>query len=363
VGITTIWKQTPLASPLYNDSHNWNGGLPGSSDTAEFDASNVTNISVTDNRVVGQWLFNSGDIQYNFAISSGGSISFEDIGITINSGSVHIFDFDIVVFDHSSTAGAAVIDDYGELDFNGFSHAGSATIHAYAGGFGTGIIGSSVVYFFGNSTGDSAEFITDAGGVVDFAPSSGPDGLGHLTAGSIAGAGTYDLGGDQLKVGLNGLSTEVSGPINDGGHLYFGSGGGSLAKVGLGTLRLSHPGNTYSGGTTLVAGKLDVAALGAAGTGAITFHGRATLKLEHAAMPSHHFGNTIAGLSSHDIIDIAELRFQPSATATYNPGNHHLTVHSSNHTDTLTLLSPHGFHFGTANDGHGGVDVFLLLHA
>jgi hypothetical protein len=37
----------------------------------------------------------------------------------------------------------------------------------------------------------------------------------HLAVGSIAGAGTYLLGGDQVAVGLNGLSTNVSGLIAD----------------------------------------------------------------------------------------------------------------------------------------------------
>ena len=64
------------------------------------------------------------------------------------------------------------------------------------------------------------------------------------------------LGGDQLMVGLNGLSTEVSGPIEDGGH--NGGSGASLVKVGPGTLKLSNAGNTYTGGTILEAGRLDL---------------------------------------------------------------------------------------------------------
>ena len=40
-----------------------------------------------------------------------------------------------------------------------------------------------------------------------------------------------------------------------------------------------------------------------------------------------------------------------------------ITVHSGSVTDTLTLLDPLRTHFTVANDGHGGTDVMLLLHA
>ena len=43
-----------------------------------------------------------------------------------------------------------------------------------------------------------------------------------MTAGSIAGAGTYFLGSKQLTVGSNNLSTTVSGTIQDGGAVWRG---------------------------------------------------------------------------------------------------------------------------------------------
>ena len=358
--MTSTWNPSPFFTGDYDDPSNWSPAVPGAGDTAEFAASNVTNISIVDDRQVTQWLFNAGATQYNFDISAHASLAFSDSGITIISGSVHIFDFGNLGFDNS-TAGAALIDDFGLLQFSLLSTAGTATIRTFGEGFASGPShGSAVINFFDHSTGGSAQFITDATGVVDFSGTTGPDGLGHVTAGSIAGTGTYDLGSDQLTVGLNGLSTEVSGPIQDGGPIGGGT-GASLVKVGPGALRLSHPGNTYSGGTILEAGKLDVAAPGAAGTGAITFAGRATLEIENAALPGHHFGNAIDAFARHDIIDLAQLKFHAGATATYHKANHHLTVHSGTVTDTLTLISPHGTHFIVASDGHGGSDV--LLHA
>ena len=62
------------------------------------------------------------------------------------------------------------------------------------------------------------------------------------TAGSIEGAGSYVLGDKNLEVGSNDASTEVSGVISGVG--------GSLTKVGNGTLDLSGT-NTYTGATTV----------------------------------------------------------------------------------------------------------------
>ena len=64
------------------------------------------------------------------------------------------------------------------------------------------------------------------------------------------------LGANELTVGSNNLSTVVSGAISDGG--VGGGTGGSLIKVGTGTLTLSGA-NTYTGPTTVNGdGVLDV---------------------------------------------------------------------------------------------------------
>ena len=70
---------------------------------------------------------------------------------------------------------------------------------------------------------------------------------------------------------------------------------------------------------------------------------------------------TTPSFARHDILDLAGLKFHAGATATYHKASHHLTVPSCSIIDTLTLLSPHGTHFSTASDHHGGTDVFLVF--
>jgi autotransporter-associated beta strand protein len=328
-GITATWSQSP-ASGDYTNGSNWSTGTPpGQFDTAEFAASQITTISIgSASRTVGEWLFNPGAVQYNIEIPLITDVLFDGSGIVINAGSVHIFNFGEISLGGGSSTGAALIDNFGVVDFDSFSITGASTIHTYSG---------ASVQFHGPSPGGFAQFITDAGGRVDLSA----NGMGHVTAGSIAGAGTYALGSNQLMVGLNGLSTEVSGPIEDGGG--HGGSGASLYKVGPGTLKLSHAGNTYTGGTILGAGKLDLAAPGGTGPGAITFASvgktKATLEIDNAALSIHHFANPIDNFAKHDGLDLSGLKFYPGAKAKYHSATDALTVHSGHVTDILTLVS------------------------
>jgi autotransporter-associated beta strand protein len=269
----------------------------------------------------------------------------------------------ISVFQGQSTAGVASIANgapglanLSQLIFIDTSTAGSAYIHTYAKG---------TVLFEGFSNPGAALLVTDAGGSVDFSLSAGPAGDHHLTIGAIGGAGTYRLGSDTLTVGgLTGenphpVPTTVRGAIDDGGA--GGGSGASLVKVGPGLLKLRQAHNTYSGGTTLEHGTLDLGAVGAAGTRAITFAGPAKLKIENAGLSHHVFHNAIHHFGHHDVLDLCGLDFQPGAAATYDAATHHLTVHSGGVTDALRLLSPHATHFEAASDGHGGTEVFLVF--
>jgi autotransporter-associated beta strand protein len=154
-------------------------------------------------------------------------------------------------FDTSSADHASITNNSGSgLEFNAFTTAGNATITTNSGG---------AVKFFDASTGGNAQFITNGTGYVDFSGSIGPGFNGRMTAGSIAGSGTYYIGaGNTLIVGSNNLSTEVSGVIANFNPCGCGPAGPSaLEKVGTGTMILSGA-NIYSGTTTVFGGVLDV---------------------------------------------------------------------------------------------------------
>lgn len=144
---------------------------------------------------------------------------------------------DVNFLDGSSAENATIINDDRVL-FRFGATAGSATI-----------VNNASLTFYQGGTGGNATIVNNAGGTVDFSGSTGPNRDNKLSAGSIAGAGNYLLGSDELTVGGNNTSTEVSGIISGTG--------GALVKTGTGTLLLSGV-NTYTGATTVNGGTLSV---------------------------------------------------------------------------------------------------------
>jgi autotransporter-associated beta strand protein len=406
----TTWQT--LASGDYNDPANWNPAVvPNFNATAHFGASSTTNVDInvptSGAEAVDGWVFDPTAPLYNFAIS-GNIATFEFIGAGIVGArligteiglSISVADFTTLLFLNNSTAGLCGVTNNYILSFQNYSNAGHAVItngdlaefrddssaanaviylaptngnpfavlnfYDYSTAANALIVthANGDVVFWDHATGGAAELDTDAGGYVDFSSTTGPNGDGRVSARSISGGGNYYLGADQLTV--EGFTNTVGGAVSDGGvpgDPNANAVGGSLVIIGPGSLTLSHPHNTYSGGTTLRGiAVFDVAALGAAGTGAITFAGHTTLRIENAALDGHAFDNPIIAFAKHDVIDLAGLHFHAGATARYVARTHHLTVHSGHVTDVLTLLHPHGMHFVTAGDGHGGTDV--LIHA
>jgi outer membrane autotransporter protein len=232
------WLLSP-GSRDWNTAANWAlATVP--TGIATFGASNRKTITLSNNASVGTLQFDAGAPAYSFNLS-GLSLTITGAGIVNNSSNLPTF----------STGGTSI------LIFQTVSTAANATITTNSGG---------KTDFFNTSTGDQARFITNAGGTMDISGLTS----GGMTAGSIKGAGTYRLGSKALTIGLNNLSTEVSGTINDGGIL--GGMGGALIKVGTGTLTLSGT-NTYSGGTNLNGGILAVNGDGNLGIGPLSFNG------------------------------------------------------------------------------------------
>src|SRR5215468_2737494 len=217
-----------------------------------------TSVTISDDASINTIQFTAGAPAFNFT-TSGTGITFDVNGTGIVNNSAFAPSFinnDNLNFNNASSAGNAVIvnNNGGVLSFNNNSTAGNATITTNNG---------AVTQFNDNSTGGNAQFITTAGGIIDFSNTAGPAGDGNISAGSIAGAGNYFLGSNQLTVGSNNLSTTVSGVISDCGPTGFecsaGSDatGGGLTKVGSGTLTLTGA-STYTGDTNVNEGVLNV---------------------------------------------------------------------------------------------------------
>jgi autotransporter-associated beta strand protein len=199
-----------------------------------------------------------------------GIVSFSDRSTAGNATVVGYF-FASIFFSGSSSAGNATLGpgDAGFLEFSGNSTASNATIGNPAASIGFSEFSSAgsasirslggYVSFFGFSKGGTAQIDLQfndphkSDPVLDISAHNPPG----VTIGSIEGDGTaiVFLGANNLTVGSNNLTTTFSGVIQDGGN--SGGIGGSLTKIGTGTLDLTGA-NTYTGDTNINRGVLKV---------------------------------------------------------------------------------------------------------
>ena len=273
-------------------------------------------------------------------------MAFNDTGA---AGRAHIVNNSALTFSDSTSAGGAAITNNGTMIFEDQSKAGAATIVTSSG---------HLLIFTNTSSGENVRLIAQAGSQVDFTGAVGPANNHVMPLGSIAGAGEFNLGLNELVV----HSGKVSGLILQGITLP-GDPGASLEKIGGGTLTLSHAGNAFSGGILLAGGVLDIAAPGAAGSGKIHFDPfiRSTLKIDNAALSAHVFGTEIDGFHAGHTIDLAGLKFVARAKATYDSGTHVLTVKSGHVIDKLTLDLTSTTKLKAVDDGHGGTKVVVVV--
>ncbi len=223
-------------------------GGPGAGGTTQFfDSSTADHATITNSNSGGTSFFNS-SMAGNATITNekNADTLFADTSTADNATILNKLG-GVVVFKNSSTAGNATItNDGGATTFVDNSCPGSATITAINGGF--------INYAQSGACptpGPKPKIIVGQGSKIDISGLLIPG----ITFGSIEGLGTIVLGSKALTVGSNDLSTEFAGVIADVGT--SGGTGGSLVKVGNGTLILSGA-NTYTGPTNVNAGILNV---------------------------------------------------------------------------------------------------------
>jgi len=343
------WLFSPGSSD-WNAAANWAPATVPTG-TATFGASNTTTITFSGlHTSVGTLQFNAGAPAYSFNLS-GFALTITGTGIVNNSSNRPTFTTTNgggTEFVNTSTAGTAIITtNIGALTFfHDSSTAGSATItnnfDAATVFVNTSTAGTATIttndgggtFFNDSSTGGQARFITNAAGIFDISSLSSVG----MTAGSIEGAGTYRLGSKAFTVGLNNLSTEVSGSV-------VGM-GGALIKVGTGTLTLTGT-NTYSGGTDINGGILAVnsdANLGSAplslGTGPLSFNG-GTLEALGAG----------GGITSSKVITLnaggGTFLADAGTTSTLNGAISGMGAFTKNGAGTLTLTGDNTYSGGT----------------
>ena len=212
--------------------------------------------------------------------------------------------------------------------------------------------------------------LTMSGATLDISGATAGEVINKL--GGISGT-VVALGSQNLKIKVQGGTVDTfAGTIKDGG--IAGGSGGSITVGGLGELSLTAA-DSYTGGTTIAAGTLDIAALGAAGMGTITFanppsNGVATLDIDAAALTSvtptivgvtsqYDFANKIAGATTtKQVIDLTSLAYVQGLTTATLAGTT-LNVNDGSSDVTLHLASSQSkSSFTTASDGHGGTLVY-----
>jgi autotransporter-associated beta strand protein len=245
-----------------------NNGNMTFSDTSSAGSAIITNgssanLTFNDSSTAGNaTITNNGLMQFNAGTTAGSATITNNGNLYINStaASATIINNNYMQFGGSIGAGSATITNNGTVTFYNFTSGGDATFN-----------NSGTLNFDGGSTAGNAAITNTASGVVDFSATTGLA-FRQISAGSIDGGGFFRLGVNELTVGGNNLSSNVTGVIADGGT--SGGTGGSLVKIGTGTMTLSGT-NAYTGGTTINAGAIAITTdrgLGAA-TGPLAFNG------------------------------------------------------------------------------------------
>ena len=350
---SATWDLNP-GSGTWNTAANWTPMIVpnGPADIATFALSNTTNVSISANTEVNAITFTPAATNpYTITASATWTLRITGTGITNNSGRTQHFitpvgangEFGLIVFSNSATAGNSTMFNNNGAFLNGEVRGGTRFLDTSSAGNGTFINNGGFTEFSDSSTAGNGSFtnnggtVSGAGGgqtifqqtsIADSATliANGGTGGGQggqilfedastggtsrvevfgngnldisshnapgVAVGSIEGSGNAFLGGNNLTVGSNNLSTTFSGVIQDGGR--SGGVGGSLTKIGTGTLILSGA-NTYTGNTNINRGVLRV---GGSITSDTSVHYTGTLAgtgMIHGNVTNNDFGTVRPG--------------------------------------------------------------------
>jgi autotransporter-associated beta strand protein len=189
---------------------------------------------------------------------------------------------------------------------------------------------------------------------------------GHLGAGTVTGgaaggtgAGTGSAYGGGLFLQGNetimlapaaGKVERISGVIADQAG-SDGAGAGGLILNGPGTLDLAAA-NTYTGGTTIEQGVLELANPNAAGRGGIAF---ASVSGEVEYSAGANLANTVSGFGGADAIDFSTIAYATGDTAVDTSGNVAIETSAGSTVATFSVSGTYtssNFHVGKDASGN-----------
>ncbi len=241
---SATWKLNPTSGD-WNTAANWTPStVPNSStDTATFDVSSRSNLSLSASVKLDGITFDPGASAFSITVSPNFLLTLEGLGIMNNSGATQNFvvaNFGTLYFDNSATAGSqtffintggTVGSGGGTIVFLGKSSAGTGVFINEAGR-ASGRGGGGSMQFAGRSTAGNGTFIINGGSVYGAAPGNiefggGLSGSGDRTAGN----GIFTLNGGEVRGALGG---QVS--------FYFSSGGNATFTVNGGLVEGASPG-------------------------------------------------------------------------------------------------------------------------
>jgi autotransporter-associated beta strand protein len=216
---SATWKASP-ATGDWNTANNWMPRtVPNSSaDTATFNTSTKTALSLSASTEVNGIVFNAGASAFTITASPTFTLTISGVGITNNSG----------VTQNLLTAvdGAG---NFGTISFTNSATAGSLTAFTNPGTAVSGANGGFTL-FFDTSTAGSGTFTTNGGMVSGLS-----GGVTQFSASSTAGSGTFTTNGGTVSAPLSGgftqffaTSTAGSGTFTTNGGAVIGANHGHL---------------------------------------------------------------------------------------------------------------------------------------
>ncbi|KPF81967.1 hypothetical protein IP70_22515, partial [alpha proteobacterium AAP38] len=216
-------------------------------------------------------------------VDSGATLSLtgggESIGSLAGAGAVSL-SYNLTVGNASNTTFSGIIS---STNTSGITKVGTGTLTLTGANTYTGATnvsaGGLTLNASGGTLSDSTAVTVASGATLTVSSND--------TVGSLSGAGTVALGSSLLTFGGNNTSTSFDGTIT-------GSNGGSIKKQGTGTFSLSGT-NSFVGGTDLAAGTIVASAVGALGTGGVSFAAGTTLDLAATGTFTNYIDLAAAG--------------------------------------------------------------------